>query len=233
MRKAFLALIIGALVCIPAFSTTSSFDYFRLKEASAPVLLDEGVLFTFKPDRTVKSVMVSGEFDNWRKPHPMFRNENGVYFFIFDRADRRGLVIDAGRYRYRFLVDGMWIPDPANGRRAYDPKGTELSYFVVEKPLFNHMKNPYRLEGNTYVFYFRSPTAHSVYLVGTFNHWNPYSLPLSRNAAGIWEVEVDITPGKHAYRFLVDGRYEKDPMGKTVGLDRFDEEYTLVDLPAN
>jgi 1,4-alpha-glucan branching enzyme len=230
MKRALLALTVSLLVFIPALTSTSSFDYLGLREAAAPVVLEEGVLFTFHPDRPVRYVMVSGDFDNWRKPHPMFRNENGVFFYLHDPPDRRGLVIDAGRYRYRFLVDGLWIPDPANGRRMRDAKGTELSYFVVETPLYRIVKNPYRIGHNTYVFYHSAPGARSVHLVGTFNHWNPYSLPLKRNEAGLWEIEVDIPPGEHAYRFLVDGEYVRDPLGETLGVDRFNREYTIVEL---
>jgi 1,4-alpha-glucan branching enzyme len=70
-----------------------------------------------------------------------------------------------------------------------------------------------------------------VHLVGDFNNWNPYSLPLQRNQAGIWEVEISIPPGEHAYRFYVDGKYRTDPMGTATKYDRFDKPYTVVQLP--
>ncbi len=61
------------------------------------------------------------------------------------------------------------------------------------------------------VFRFRAPEARSVMLVGDFTQWQKHAIPLQKQEGGVWEVGVDLQPGKHTYRFLVDGEWRDDP----------------------
>ena len=56
-----------------------------------------------------------------------------------------------------------------------------------------------------------SPKAREVLLAGTFNDWNPSSLPMKRTAQGKWSVELQLAPGRYEYKFLVDGCWCCDP----------------------
>ena len=60
-------------------------------------------------------------------------------------------------------------------------------------------------------FRFTSPTAMSVLLVGDFTHWQERGIPMHKGKDGIWTVTVSLPPGKHSYRFLVDGDWRDDP----------------------
>jgi 1,4-alpha-glucan branching enzyme len=60
-------------------------------------------------------------------------------------------------------------------------------------------------------FRFTSPTAMSVLLVGDFTHWQQRGIPMRKGKDGIWTVTVSLPPGKHSYRFLVDGDWRDDP----------------------
>ncbi|MFO1515105.1 MAG: glycogen-binding domain-containing protein [Verrucomicrobiota bacterium] len=61
------------------------------------------------------------------------------------------------------------------------------------------------------VFAFHAPTAMSVQLVGDFTHWIEKPLSLQKEAGGVWRAEVDLAPGTHHYRFIVDGQWHDDP----------------------
>jgi 1,4-alpha-glucan branching enzyme len=50
-----------------------------------------------------------------------------------------------------------------------------------------------------------------VALAGTFNDWNPAQGALKRNGGGNWELFVSLPPGRHEYRFVVDGQWVDDP----------------------
>jgi hypothetical protein len=52
--------------------------------------------------------------------------------------------------------------------------------------------------------------AADVGVAGTFNAWSPRSTPLARRD-GRWVAEVDVEPGRHLYKFVVDGRWVRDP----------------------
>jgi 1,4-alpha-glucan branching enzyme len=65
--------------------------------------------------------------------------------------------------------------------------------------------------GRTQTFSFTAPTAMRVQLVGDFTHWQQQPINLYKGQDGIWLTTVELSPGKHHYRFLVDGRWEDDP----------------------
>lgn len=50
-----------------------------------------------------------------------------------------------------------------------------------------------------------APTARAVFLAGTFNGWDAKATPMVKDAQGNWEVAVDLPPGRHEFKFAVDG----------------------------
>jgi 1,4-alpha-glucan branching enzyme len=60
-------------------------------------------------------------------------------------------------------------------------------------------------------FTFTAPGANSVLLVGDFTHWQKNAIAMHRGKAGVWTTSVDLQPGRHTYRFLVDGEWRDDP----------------------
>ncbi|MEW6303706.1 MAG: isoamylase early set domain-containing protein [Verrucomicrobiota bacterium] len=53
-----------------------------------------------------KSVAVAGDFTDWEQsPIALKRTKNGTW--------KKTVSLAAGRYEYRFLVDGQWQNDPA------------------------------------------------------------------------------------------------------------------------
>jgi hypothetical protein len=54
------------------------------------------------------------------------------------------------------------------------------------------------------------PDAREVTVAGTFNFWATRAHPLARKGDA-WVGEVELEPGPHAYKFVVDGRWIADP----------------------
>lgn len=69
-------------------------------------------------------VCVAGTFNDW---HPtaseMVRMEDGRWL--------KELTLPPGRYEYRLVVDGVWIPDPACPTSAPNSYGGENSILTV------------------------------------------------------------------------------------------------------
>jgi len=233
------ALFALTLTCALVFSPiVQGMDFYQIREAGPPDITDEGILFTYKPaKRMPKYVMVSGSFDNWESLHMMKKNDVGVYSFLYDEvkdhteSGKRGVILDRGLYDYRYLIDGIWVADPLNKKRNYDKHGTELSQFMVKAPIIKWQENPIHIENARYIFYVVEPYAKSVYLIGDFNNWNPYSHPLQKNERGWWEIEIDLPHGEYSYRFIIDGKHRVDPMGRNIRHDRFDRELTSLIIP--
>jgi Glycogen recognition site of AMP-activated protein kinase/Carbohydrate-binding module 48 (Isoamylase N-terminal domain) len=65
-------------------------------------------------------------------------------------------------------------------------------------------------EDSVVVFYLRNNLkANKVMLAGTFNKWDPDNLAMKRTDSG-WVAEVKLLPGKHWYKFIVDGEWTID-----------------------
>jgi hypothetical protein len=104
-------------------------------------------------------------------------------------------VLAKGNYEYKFIVDGKWIIDPSN---PYSTGGgdTENSY-ITYKP--NHI-----FELDTF------PDARQVIITGSFNGWSTENYRMTK-MDGKWIFPIRLMPGKHTYKFIVDGNWILDP----------------------
>jgi len=72
-------------------------------------------------------------------------------------------------------------------------------------------KPPKRLDSGI-LFSVYSPEASSVYLAADFNEWKPEREPLfDIEGHGVWQRIVSLKPGRYQYKFVVDGKWIKDP----------------------
>ncbi|MDD3052138.1 MAG: alpha-amylase family glycosyl hydrolase [Candidatus Cloacimonetes bacterium] len=72
---------------------------------------------------------------------------------------------------------------------------------------------------------------HNVFLTGDFNNWEPDDIKLINNS-GIYETEVKLSPGKYAYKYIVDGIYVMDESASEIisdGLGGFNSVITVGD----
>ena len=60
-------------------------------------------------------------------------------------------------------------------------------------------------------FSLAAPDAMSVLLVGDFTHWEEKPVSMTKQPGGVWTAKVNLPPGTHHYRFLVDGQWRDDP----------------------
>ena len=225
-------LLAGPLLLLTNPQALCAYNLHAVTEGGPPIVTEEGVLFRYKDEkRSPRYVMVSGDFNKWESPILMVKNSNNVFVYFYNKTDERSVVLEEGRYRYRYLVDGVWMKDEENKKSVYDGYDTPLSYFEVSHPIIITTHNPVHVKSNSYLFYYRDEGAKNVYMVGDFNNWNPYSHPFRKNKSGIWEIEFDLVPGAYAYRFIVDGLFRRDPLGIKVVYDRFDNSYTSFIIP--
>jgi 1,4-alpha-glucan branching enzyme len=60
-------------------------------------------------------------------------------------------------------------------------------------------------------FSLTTPGAMSVMLVGDFTHWQEKPISMVKQQGDVWNAMVNLPPGTHHYRFLVDGQWRDDP----------------------
>ena len=80
-------------------------------------------------------------------------------------------------------------------------------------------------------FEFTHPTAKTVCIAGTFNHWQPEAKILHSSGAGHWWKETALAPGTHEYCFVVDGQWMPDPLAKESVPNPFGGRNSVLKVP--
>lgn len=57
------------------------------------------------------------------------------------------------------------------------------------------------------LFQCRASEARQVFLAGTFNNWDSKANPMEPSGDGRWSLRLDLPPGRHEYKFLIDGEW--------------------------
>ena len=171
---------------------------------NAVIKLGNPYLFTLKGYTNAKQVVLSGSFNGWRKDE-LFMKKTAIGWEL-------PYTLGAGNYQYKFIVDGNWILDPAN-------------------PLTGTMAgetNSYLMLGANYTFRLRGmDKAKSVFLAGDFNNWAPSTLAMQKKGVE-WVCSVYLSPGKHKYKYIVDGNWMTDPNNKLWEQNEFGNGNSVV-----
>ena len=77
-------------------------------------------------------------------------------------------------------------------------------------------------------FICHAPQAHSVSVVGDFNHWSPTAHPMRRMPDRSWLLNVELKHGHHRYAFLIDGVLTLDPNAQGITRNDKGERVSLV-----
>jgi 1,4-alpha-glucan branching enzyme len=79
------------------------------------------------------------------------------------------------------------------------------------------------------VFKLHLPTAKKVSLAGDFNNWDTGALNAKKSPNGSWTIKVGLTPGKHEYKFFVDGSWMNDPATAAI-TNTFGSQNSVVEV---
>jgi hypothetical protein len=86
---------------------------------------------------------------------------------------------------------------------------------------------PPSLKGNTTFRLKGYPEARVVALAGSFNNWNQSEFIFGREGDE-WVCRIDLEPGKHAYKFVVDGNWLLDPANPNTEDDDYGVKNSLI-----
>ena len=98
-------------------------------------------------------------------------------------------------------MDGQWTHDTANKNVVENEHQTLNSILTIGKTV------NFNLAGHT--------TAKNVILSGSFNNWNERVNKMTKTKNG-WTFTQQLPPGKHYYKFIVDGKWITDPANDLI-----------------
>jgi len=88
------------------------------------------------------------------------------------------------------------------------------------------------LKGNTTFRLKGYPDASIVALAGSFNNWNQSQFIFGREGDE-WVCRIDLEPGKHAYKFIVDGNWLLDPANPNTEDDDYGVKNSVIIVTKN
>jgi 1,4-alpha-glucan branching enzyme len=156
-------------------------------EYNSVIQIGKPHLFHLKGNTGATSVSVAGTFNDWRPNELLMTKTDSGWTLPY--------TIGPGNYQYKFIVDGKWVSDPANNVQVHDGNS-----FLIISPNYT-----FRLKG--------FDEAKSVFIAGDFNDWSPNSLSMKKEG-NEWIFTLHLLPGKHRYKFIVDGKWILDPANR-------------------
>lgn len=74
-----------------------------------------------------------------------------------------------------------------------------------------------KTRARTTEFSCHAPDAVTVFLASTFNDWKTEATPMTKEGDGNWTTKLDLPPGRHEFKFVVDGQWCCEPNCQAAG----------------
>jgi glycosidase len=188
----------------------------------------EQVQFQWKAGKGAK-VFLAGDFNNWNPTGNAMSDEDG------DGVWTTTLDLPAGRYQYKFVVDGNWLTDDKASEFVDDGFGGKNSVKVVGDGggdgkfvgAGGAAKAGTAAGGaaaggatggaasgatapGSVAFELADQGYSQVFVAGEFNGWNQSGNAMQKDG-NVWRTTIDLAAGSYPYKFVADGNWIADP----------------------
>ena len=131
------------------------------------------VIFSYQPPTSGQhNIFLAGDFNDFSAQKNRMIEKNGYYFCSVE--------LPKGKYSYKFIVDGNWIPDIDADEISADGYGGHNSVLYVGNPV---QINTCRI---VHLQFIPEKKVEKVCLAGTFNKWDPGCDRLLDNGRGVY-----------------------------------------------
>lgn len=145
-------------------------------------------MFRLPGHTEAREVILTGSFNNWNNHNLVMNKTTNGWNLAVD--------LEPGFYQYKFIVDGKYFTDPQNDNLVRHDLLDYVSVIQVTQQV--------RFFLNTHKY------ATRVAVAGSFNNWRPDLDLMNRTPEG-WELKLELSNGKHHYKFVVDDSWITDP----------------------
>lgn len=135
-------------------------------------------------------------------------------------------------FEYSCGEHGSCIPDGSEPACECDKGWTGELCDGCAEPLYSYDAPADRcVPCNELTFTYQDEKATTVELAGSFTGWATNSLPMTNDGTGLWSVTTVITePGKHLYKFVVDGEWIPDPNNDQKEEDGYSSFNSIIEV---
>ncbi len=199
----------------------------NLTHGQPPIFLDRKILFSYENKNYIRRVGIAFGYDHYRTVHPFVRNNNNIFVYIANIPQGSNYL------NYRIIVDGLWINDPYNPNVHVSREGFTLSTLTIPDYLREQAVSPLVQPDRTVKFFYTGKSKQNIFLSGNFNNWDPFMLRMKEDKTdpGYYSISLRISPGKHYYTFIADGKEIPDPQNPHKVIDETGKRVSFLDIP--
>lgn len=154
---------------------------------------------------------------------------NGYCVITPDAAERereRKKLSEKTRQSAPDAVPAGAPPQPSPAPAAANPGPPPSSSVSTETPKNAAGKPPVRKTLSA-----GFPNADKVGVIGDFNQWDANNpIGMEKKPGGQWTVDLDLSPGRYEYLFVVDGQHRPDPGNPVKSANSFGGENSVLEI---
>jgi hypothetical protein len=202
---------------IPAPDNINTYLHLKviaLKQAVAPFVEDRKLILSWQGEFRPRYVAAAFQHENFSQKHVFWRNENGVYFLVYDLTPDLPSTL-----QYRLIVDGLWQGDPANPDAFRNDQGILINQVKLGANALPPHDGPVQGYYGQLSFSYHGKPGQQVSVVGNFNQWDPFASYLEEVSPGEYRLSLVLPTGTVLYRFVVGTKNILDPGNGHTGHD--------------
>ncbi|MCF7792510.1 MAG: hypothetical protein K9N09_01125 [Candidatus Cloacimonetes bacterium] len=152
----------------------------------------------------VKKVFICGSFNDWKPDEYELKKQADNYEIE--------LELPAGKYSYKFIVDGHWLADETANYYEDDNRGGRNSIVYVGTESSDLYVIPIEFVSETNI--------KNCYIAGSFNDWNPKKNKLEKIDKNKFKLNLLLPKGEHEYKLIVNNeKWITDPKNSNLKPD--------------
>lgn len=79
-------------------------------------------------------------------------------------------------------------------------------------------------------FQVKAEKGSSVFLAGSFNNWDPNAITLKQNGDGLYSTSVSLPPGRHEYKFIINGAWRNDEQCQQLASNSYGSHNNVIEV---
>ena len=224
LLQSYFLLVLG-LAANPVWAVDTDLHYriLNAKTAFAPFVRGNTAVWSYSASKNTKIVSLAFEHENYTKFHAFEKNQFGVFILSLPLPE-----IDKPLH-YRLIVDGLWTTDPM-AELETDLRGIQVSRVLFSRSSSKLIAGASILPNGKIQFVYRGKPGAQVSLIGDFNSWDPFLIPMPESPAypGLYTTALLLPSDFRYYRFVVDGREIVDPANPSMAHNPWGEQASLL-----
>lgn len=154
------------------------------------------------PQTSLDSIAVSFGFEDWQHTAT---DTSALGWFWYKQTEKSYVLVRNKNNSTKPLPNAYVIGQPEPLANVQPAANYGVNNFKQQTVFQQDNKTVFTLIGFT--------DARNVYLSGSFNGWSTLKTSMKKSATG-WQISLPLPPGKHLYKFVVDGRWIHDKFNK-------------------